>query len=66
LWFEDKDSETFDMLEQLADMYKEEEAKEKKEKVEAKREIKGTYKKSDDMWAEINSIPVQEIAEYVR
>jgi len=66
LWFEDKDSETFDMLEQLADMYKEEEAKEKKEKVEAKREIKGTYKKSDDMWTEINSIPVQEIAEYVR
>jgi len=54
------------MLEQLADMYKEEEAKEKKEKVEAKREIKGTYKKSDDMWTEINSIPVQEIAEYVR
>ena len=66
LRFEKRDSETFESLELFAELYKEHAEKEKKEKLEAKREIKGTYKKWNDIRSEINSIPVGDIAEYVR
>lgn len=65
LWFEKQDSETFESLEMFAELYKEQAEKEKREKLEAKREIKWNYTKSDDLWSEINSIPVWDIAEYV-
>lgn len=66
LRFEPKDSDTFESLEMFAELYKDQSEKDKKEKIEAKREIKGNYKKSDDIRSEINSIPVWQIAEYVR
>ena len=66
LYFEPKDSETFASLELFATLYKEHDERERKERREVKELVKTTYKKGEDMRAEINSIPVQEIAEYVR
>lgn len=65
LYFEPKDSQCFDELEDMAEMYKAELEEEKKQKVELKREVRWTYVKWDDIWAEINSVPIGEIAEFV-
>lgn len=65
LFFEERNSEVFDALWLYALLYKEQHEKEKEEKKTIKQEIKKVYTKWDDIWKEINSIPVQNLAEYV-
>lgn len=66
LFFEKRDSDVFEALWLYAELYKEQHEKEKEERKTIKSEIRSTYKKWNDIWSEINSVPVAEIAEYVR
>jgi len=64
LYFEPKDSETFESLELFAELYKDQEEKEKKELFDVKK-IAREYKKWDDLWWEINRVPMQDVVELV-
>jgi len=62
MYFEEKNSELFWKIEELAEEYKKQKERDKQEQIKIKEIMKSDYKKWDDMRTQINNIPACDIA----